>query len=83
MALRSRAIQNSVLTVESTHTQHTVKHHTVNPLIAPHVNPFLPSAFSRVSLLFISTDHCIGVTGDVSDTKSVLPSVIMPDAVPL
>ncbi|CAI9623232.1 unnamed protein product [Staurois parvus] len=24
-----------------------------------------------VSARFISTDHCIGVTGDVSDTKSV------------
>ncbi|CAI9535478.1 unnamed protein product, partial [Staurois parvus] len=51
----------------------TVKHtqHTVNPLIAPHVNPFLPSAISTASVLFISTDHCIGVTGDVSDSKSV------------
>ncbi|CAI9553246.1 unnamed protein product, partial [Staurois parvus] len=49
--------------------------HTVNPLIAPHVNPFLPSAISTVSVLFFSTDHCIGVTGDVSDTKSVPPSV--------
>ncbi|CAI9574916.1 unnamed protein product [Staurois parvus] len=27
----------------------------------------------QVSVLFISTDHCIGVTGDVSDTKSVPP----------
>ncbi|CAI9616058.1 unnamed protein product, partial [Staurois parvus] len=27
-------------------------HHTVNPLIAPHVNPFLPSAISTVSVLF-------------------------------
>ncbi|CAI9620609.1 unnamed protein product, partial [Staurois parvus] len=42
---------------------------------APHVNPFLPSAISTVLVLFISTDHCIGVTGDVSDTKSVPPSV--------
>ncbi|CAI9622627.1 unnamed protein product, partial [Staurois parvus] len=48
-------------------------HHTVNPLIAPHVNPFLPSAISIVSVLFFSTDHCIGVTGDVNDTKSVPP----------
>ncbi|CAI9563129.1 unnamed protein product, partial [Staurois parvus] len=50
-----------------------VKHslHTVNPLIAPHVDHFVPSAISTVSLLFFSTDHCIGVTGDVSDTKSV------------
>ncbi|CAI9554284.1 unnamed protein product [Staurois parvus] len=44
-------------------------------------NPFLPSAISTVSLLFISTYHCIGVTGDVSDTKSVPPSVRMPAAV--
>ncbi|CAI9561714.1 unnamed protein product, partial [Staurois parvus] len=31
-----------------------VKHtqHTVNPLIAPHVNPFLPSAISTVSVVF-------------------------------
>ncbi|CAI9564121.1 unnamed protein product [Staurois parvus] len=59
--------------------------HTVNPLIASHVNPFLPSAISTVSVLFISTDYCIGVTGDVSDTKSAppLPSVRMPTAVPL
>ncbi|CAI9596381.1 unnamed protein product, partial [Staurois parvus] len=61
---------------------HTTQH-TVNPLIAPHVNPFLPSDISTVSMLFISTDHCIGVTGDVSDTKSVPPSVRMPAAVPL
>ncbi|CAI9623287.1 unnamed protein product, partial [Staurois parvus] len=57
------------------HTRHTVKQHTVNPLIAPDVNPFLPSAISTVSVLFISTDHCIGVTGDVSDTKSVPPQL--------
>ncbi|CAI9605031.1 unnamed protein product, partial [Staurois parvus] len=31
---------------------------------------------------FISTEHSIGVTGDVSDTKSVPPSVRMPAAVP-
>ncbi|CAI9620341.1 unnamed protein product [Staurois parvus] len=62
-----------------------VKHtqHTVNPLIAPDVNPFLPSAISTVSVLFISTDHCIGVTGDVNGTKLVPPSVRMPTAVPL
>ncbi|CAI9564679.1 unnamed protein product, partial [Staurois parvus] len=57
--------------------------HTVNPLISPHNNPFLPSAISTVSVLFFfSTDHCIGVTGDSSDTKSVLPSVRMPATVP-
>ncbi|CAI9550436.1 unnamed protein product, partial [Staurois parvus] len=62
-----------------------VKHtqHTINPLITPDVNSFLPSAISTVSVLLFSTDHCIGVTGDVSDTKSVPPSVRMPAAVPL
>ncbi|CAI9553873.1 unnamed protein product [Staurois parvus] len=51
-------------------TAHNVKHtqSTVNPLIAPDVNPFLPSVISTVSALFISTDHCIDVTGDVSGT---------------
>ncbi|CAI9546118.1 unnamed protein product, partial [Staurois parvus] len=40
-------------------TQLTVKHtqHTVNPLITPDVNLFLPSVISTVSVLFISTDH--------------------------
>ncbi|CAI9588130.1 unnamed protein product [Staurois parvus] len=52
-------------------------------MIVPHVNPFLPSAISTVTVLFISTDHCSGVTEDVSDTKSVPPSVRMPAAVPL
>ncbi|CAI9595962.1 unnamed protein product, partial [Staurois parvus] len=49
-------------------TQHTVKHteHTGNPLIAPYVNLFLPSVISTVSVLFISNDHCISVTGDIS-----------------
>ncbi|CAI9622821.1 unnamed protein product [Staurois parvus] len=55
--------------------------HTVNPLIVLHVNPFLPSAISTVSVLFCSTDHCIGVTGNVNDTKSVPPSVRMPATV--
>ncbi|CAI9591230.1 unnamed protein product, partial [Staurois parvus] len=34
----------------------------------------MPSAISTVPVLFISTDHCIGVTGDVSDNYSVPPS---------
>ncbi|CAI9615920.1 unnamed protein product [Staurois parvus] len=33
-------------------TQTQLKQLTVNPLIAPHVNPFLPSAISTVSVLF-------------------------------
>ncbi|CAI9565903.1 unnamed protein product, partial [Staurois parvus] len=38
---------------------HKVKTHTVHcyPLIAPDVNPFLPSFISTVSVIFISTDH--------------------------
>ncbi|CAI9550682.1 unnamed protein product [Staurois parvus] len=44
MAVQSTAMQSN--------TQHLVKQHTVNPLIAPHVNPFLPSAISTVSALF-------------------------------
>ncbi|CAI9587263.1 unnamed protein product [Staurois parvus] len=32
---------------------------------------------------FISTDHCIGVIGDVSDIKSVPPRFRMPAAIPL
>ncbi|CAI9543533.1 unnamed protein product [Staurois parvus] len=55
----------------------------VNPLITSHVNIFLPSDINTISVLFISTDHCISVTGDVSDTKSVPPSVRIPAAVPL
>ncbi|CAI9549350.1 unnamed protein product [Staurois parvus] len=49
-------------------TAHNVKHtqNTVNPLITPDVNPFLPSVISPVSVLFISTDHSISITGDVS-----------------
>ncbi|CAI9534450.1 unnamed protein product, partial [Staurois parvus] len=37
------------------HRHHrTIKHtqHTVNPLITPHVNPFLSSAITTVSVLF-------------------------------
>ncbi|CAI9620625.1 unnamed protein product, partial [Staurois parvus] len=65
------------MTVHSEAQTHSpiVKHTqlTVNPLIAPHVNPFLPRAISTVSVLFISTDHCTGVTGDDIDTMSVPP----------
>ncbi|CAI9593476.1 unnamed protein product, partial [Staurois parvus] len=60
---------------------HNVKQHIVNPLIAPHINPFLPVPLLQCRCIFISTDHCIGVTGDVSDTKSFPPSVRMPAAV--
>ncbi|CAI9548205.1 unnamed protein product [Staurois parvus] len=83
MAVHSTAIQCNVLTVKHTDMAPYVKHyqHTVNPLIGPHVNPFLPSAISTVSVLIFSTDHCIGVTGDVCDTKSVPPSVRMSAAI--
>ncbi|CAI9583721.1 unnamed protein product, partial [Staurois parvus] len=36
------------------HTQQLVKQHTVNPLIAPDVNPFLPSVISSLSVLFLA-----------------------------
>ncbi|CAI9621011.1 unnamed protein product, partial [Staurois parvus] len=82
MALHSTALQSSVHTVKHTHSTHSEIHtqHTVNPLITPRVNPFLPSAISTVSVHFISTDYCVGVTGDGSDTKSVPPSVRMPSS---
>ncbi|CAI9537020.1 unnamed protein product [Staurois parvus] len=80
--LHSTTIQSSVLTVESTHTAYCETAHTEHPFIASDVNPFLPSAVTTVSGLFIRTDHCIGVTGDVSDTKSVSPSVRMLATVP-
>ncbi|CAI9599373.1 unnamed protein product [Staurois parvus] len=68
---------SNVLTVKHNPPHSLVKQslHIVNPLITPHINPFLPSAISTVSVLFFSTDHCIGVTGDVSDTESVPPPV--------
>ncbi|CAI9583396.1 unnamed protein product [Staurois parvus] len=68
IALRSRAIQSCILTNKAAHSTvltHSTQY-TVNPLIAPDVNPFLPSVISTVSVLFISTDNCISVTGDVS-----------------
>ncbi|CAI9585766.1 unnamed protein product, partial [Staurois parvus] len=48
-----------------------VKHtqHTINPLIAPHNNPFLPSAISIVSVLFLAL-----ITVLVSLEMSVTPS---------
>ncbi|CAI9600045.1 unnamed protein product [Staurois parvus] len=42
-------------------------------MIASHVNPFLPSAISTVSVFLFSTDHCIVVTG-----MSVTPSQFLP-----
>ncbi|CAI9601201.1 unnamed protein product [Staurois parvus] len=54
MAVHSTAISMSVLTVKHTPPHPLVKHclHILNPLITPHVNPFLPSAISTVSVLF-------------------------------
>ncbi|CAI9575181.1 unnamed protein product, partial [Staurois parvus] len=72
MAVRSTANQSSVLTVK--HTKHSVKQHTVNPLIAPHVNPFLPSAISTVSVLFFFAL----ITVLVSLGMSVIPSQFPP-----
>ncbi|CAI9622252.1 unnamed protein product [Staurois parvus] len=51
-----------------------VKHtqHTVNPLIAPHVNPFLPSAITTVSVRFLA------LITVVSLGMSVTPSQFRP-----
>ncbi|CAI9616024.1 unnamed protein product, partial [Staurois parvus] len=37
------------------------------------LTPSCPVSLVQLLVLFISTDHCIGVTGDVSDIKSVPP----------
>ncbi|CAI9575506.1 unnamed protein product, partial [Staurois parvus] len=58
------------------HTQHIVNH-----LIAPDVNPFLSSFISTVSVLFISTDHCISVIGMSVAVNQFPSSVRMPAAV--
>ncbi|CAI9587107.1 unnamed protein product [Staurois parvus] len=42
-----------------------------------------PVPLVQCQCFFFSTDHCIGVNRDVSDTKSVPPSVKMLAAVPL
>ncbi|CAI9588960.1 unnamed protein product [Staurois parvus] len=47
------------------------------------LTPSCPVSSVQCQCFFFSTDHCIRVTGDVSDTKSVPPSVRMPAAVPL
>ncbi|CAI9551560.1 unnamed protein product [Staurois parvus] len=45
------------------------------------LTPSCPVPLVQCQCFFFSTAHCIGITGDVSDTKSVLPSVRMPTAV--
>ncbi|CAI9556475.1 unnamed protein product, partial [Staurois parvus] len=65
---------SSVLTVKNTHTPPPRKHslHIVNPLIM--LTPLCPVPLAQCQcFFFFSTDHCIGVTGDVSDTKSIPP----------
>ncbi|CAI9587534.1 unnamed protein product, partial [Staurois parvus] len=74
--LYSTAIQSSVITVKHKHTQHTV-----NPLITPMSIPSCPAPLVQWQCYFFSSDHCTGVTEDVSDTKLVPPSVRMPAAV--
>ncbi|CAI9541626.1 unnamed protein product, partial [Staurois parvus] len=64
-------VASSVLTEAPTHSP-PVKHsqHTVNPLITPHVNPFLPSAISNsVSAFYLAL-----ITVLVSLGISVTPS---------
>ncbi|CAI9621657.1 unnamed protein product, partial [Staurois parvus] len=65
-----------------THTAHYVKQHTVNPLFTLDVYLFLPIVISTVSVLFISTDHCISVIGMSVAVSQLPPSVRMPITVP-
>ncbi|CAI9553796.1 unnamed protein product [Staurois parvus] len=37
------------------------------------LTPSCPVSLLQCQCFFISMDHCIGVTGNVSDTKSVPP----------
>ncbi|CAI9591057.1 unnamed protein product, partial [Staurois parvus] len=46
------------------------------------LTPSCPVPLVQCQCFFFSTDHCIGVIWDVSDTKSVPPSVRMSTAVP-
>ncbi|CAI9624170.1 unnamed protein product, partial [Staurois parvus] len=64
-----------------THTALHVKQHTVNPLITPDVNLFLPIVISTVSVLFINTDHCISVIGMSVAVSQFRPSIKMPTTV--
>ncbi|CAI9579367.1 unnamed protein product [Staurois parvus] len=59
-----------MLTMKHKHTQHTV-----NLSIAPHVNPFLPSAISTVSMLFFLALITVLVSLGMSVTPSQLPPV--------
>ncbi|CAI9575074.1 unnamed protein product [Staurois parvus] len=42
------------------------------------LTPSCPVPLVQCQCFIYSTDHCIGVTGDVSDTKAGTPSVRMP-----
>ncbi|CAI9581370.1 unnamed protein product, partial [Staurois parvus] len=69
--MHNRAIQSSVLTVKHRHSL-TVKQHTVNPLIAPDVNPFLPSA---IMFFFFFALITVLVSLGMSVTPSQYPSM--------
>ncbi|CAI9585051.1 unnamed protein product, partial [Staurois parvus] len=68
---------SSVITVKPPHTTPFVKHslHTVNPLITPHVNPFLPSAISIVSVFFFLALITLLVSLGMSVKSSQFPPV--------
>ncbi|CAI9553967.1 unnamed protein product, partial [Staurois parvus] len=72
MAVHCTTMQSSVLTVKHKHS-HTDTQHTVNPLIAPDVNPFLPSAINTMPVLFLAL-----ITVLVSLGMSVTPSQFPP-----
>ncbi|CAI9599863.1 unnamed protein product [Staurois parvus] len=71
----STALQSRVLTVKHQHPPVKHSQYTVNPLIDPHVNPFLPSAFSILSVLFFLALITVLVSLGMSVTPSQFPPV--------
>ncbi|CAI9602187.1 unnamed protein product, partial [Staurois parvus] len=69
------AIQSSVLTAPTRRPPLKHSQHTVNPLITPHVNPFLPSVISTVSVLFFLALITLFVSLGMSVTPSQFPPV--------
>ncbi|CAI9604331.1 unnamed protein product, partial [Staurois parvus] len=57
--------------------------HTVNPLIAPHVNPFLPSAISTCQCFLLALITLLVSLGMSVTPSQFPPSVRMLAAVPL
>ncbi|CAI9567449.1 unnamed protein product [Staurois parvus] len=65
-------MQSSVqLSITGSRVKHT--QHTVNPLIAPHINPFQPSAISTVSVGFFLALITVLVSLGMSVTPNQFP----------